>query len=82
MVETPVMLVYRLPGLNHSRRVKHASSTVTDFHLPLCQCCFTFGAVLWVGDVDVYNVGSPLFVCACYVGTLVCVFHSGCLNDN
>ena len=34
----------------------------------------------WVGAVDVYNVGSPLFVCACIVGTPVCVLHAGCLN--
>ena len=36
----------------------------------------------WVGGVDVCNVGSPLFVCACFVGTPVCVLHAGCLNDN
>ena len=28
-----------------------------------CVMC----AILRVGDVDVYNVGSPLFVCACFV---------------
>ena len=34
-----------------------------------CVLC----AVLWVGGVDAYIVGSPLLVCACYVGTHVCV---------
>ena len=36
----------------------------------------------WVGGVHVCNMGSPLFVCACFVGTPVCVLHAGCLNDN
>ena len=40
-----------------------------------CVVC----AVLWVGGVD---VGSPLFACACFVGTPGCVLHAGCLNDN
>ena len=40
-----------------------------------CVLC----AVLWVRGADVYNVGSPLFVCACFVGTPVCVLHAGCL---
>ena len=34
----------------------------------------------WVGGVDVCNVGSPLFVCACFVGTPVWVLHAGCLG--
>ena len=34
----------------------------------------------WIGGVDVFNAGSPLFVCACMVGTSVCVLHAGCLN--
>ena len=40
-------------------------------------------AILWVGGVDVCNVGSPLmFVCACFVGAPVCVLRAGCLNDD
>ena len=38
--------------------------------------------LFWVSGVDVYNVDSPLFVCACFVDTPVCVLHAGCLNDN
>ena len=47
-------------------------------HPPSCVLC----AVLWVGGVNAYNVGIPLLVCACYVGTHVGVLHAGCLNDN
>ena len=43
-----------------------------------CVLC----AVLWVGGVDAYHMSSPLFVCACYVGTPFGVIHAGCLNDN
>ena len=43
-----------------------------------CVMC----TVIWVGGVVVYNVGSPLFVCACFMGTPVCVLHAACLNDN
>ena len=32
--------------------------------------------LLWVGGMDVYNVGSPLFVCACFMGRRVCVLHA------
>ena len=39
-------------------------------------------AILWVGGVGVCNVGSPLFVCACFVGAPVCFLHAGCLNDD
>ena len=40
----------------------------------MCDTCLLcLGAVPWVGGVDVYTVGSPLFVCACIVGTPVCV---------
>ena len=39
-----------------------------------CVVC----TIIWVGGVNVCNVGSPLFVCACFVGVL----HAGCLNDN
>ena len=38
--------------------------------------------VLWVGGVDVCNVGIPLSGCACFVGSPVSVLHAGCLNDN
>ena len=38
--------------------------------------------VLWVGGVDVCNVGSPLSVCACFMGAPGGVLHAGCLNDN
>ena len=30
--------------------------------------CILCAVVLWVGGVDVYNVGSPLSVCACFMG--------------
>ena len=43
-----------------------------------CVLC----AVIWVSGVDAYIVGSPLLVCAWYVGTAVCVLRVGCLNDN
>ena len=33
-------------------------------------------------NTTLYNVGRPLFVCACIVGTLVCVHHAGCLYDD
>ena len=42
-----------------------------------CVLC----AVLWVGDVNAYTVDSPLLVCACYVGTPVCVLHAGMTTD-
>ena len=32
--------------------------------------------------VVVFSVRSPLFGCACFVDTPVCVLHAGCLNDN
>ena len=38
--------------------------------------------MIWVGGVDVYSVDSQVSVCACFVGTPVCVLHAGCLNDN
>ena len=47
-------------------------------HPPTSELC----AVRLVGGVNAYNVGSPLLVCACYVGTPVCVLHAGCLNEN
>ena len=46
------------------------------------QAYYVLCAVLWVGGMDVYNVGSPLFVCACFMATPVGVLHAGCLNDN
>ena len=39
-------------------------------------------AILWVGGMDVCNVGRPLFVFPCFMGTPVCVLHAGCLNDD
>ena len=44
--------------------------------------CVLCAVVLWVGGVDVYNVGSPLSVCACFMGAPGGVFHAGCLNDD
>ena len=55
-------------------------SWLTSYCVILTYCVLC--AVLWVGGVDVYNVDSPWFVCACFVGTPVCVLHAGCLNDN
>ena len=40
--------------------------------LAYCVLC----AIIWVGDVDVCNVDCPLFVCACFVDTPVCVPHA------
>ena len=53
---------------------------LTSYYVIHAYCVLC--AVLWVGGEDVYNVGSPLFVCACFMGTQVCVLHAGCLNDN
>ena len=47
-----------------------------------CLLCTVYDSLQRVGGVDVYNVGSPLFVRACFVGTHVCVLHAGCPNDN
>ena len=40
---------------------------LTSYYVILAFCVLC--AVLWVGGVDVYNVDSPLFVCACFVDT-------------
>ena len=53
---------------------------LTSYYGILVYCVLC--AVIWVGGVDVYNVDSPLFACACFVDTHVCVLHAGCLNDN
>ena len=53
---------------------------LTSYCVILASCVLC--AVLWVGGVDVYNVDGPLFACACFVDTPVCVLHAGCLNDN
>ena len=53
---------------------------LTSYYVIHAYCVMC--AVLWVGGVDAYIVGRPLLVCACYVGTPVCVLHAGCLNDN
>ena len=42
---------------------------MVNFKCLLCFACGTLGR--WRGCV--YNVGRPLFVCACIVGTSVCV---------
>ena len=44
----------------------------------LCSACLLCDMY---DDVGVYNVGSQLSVCACFVGTPVGVLHAG-LNDN
>ena len=54
---------------------------LTSYNYVIHAYCVLF-AILWVDGVDVYNVGSPLFVCACFVSMPVCVLHAGCLNDN
>ena len=51
---------------------------LTSYYAIFCVLC----AVIWVGGVDVCNVDCPLFVCACFVDTPVCVPHAGGLNDN
>ena len=53
---------------------------LTSYYVIHAYCVLC--AVLWVCGVDVHNVGNPLFVCACFMGTPVCVLHAGCLNDN
>ena len=53
---------------------------LTSYYAILAYCVLC--AIIWVGGVDVYNVDSPLFVCACFVDTPVCVPHAGCRNDN
>ena len=53
---------------------------LTSYYVIHAYCVLC--AVLWIGGVDVYNVDSPLFVCACIMGTPVGVLHAGCLNDN
>ena len=53
---------------------------LTSYYVILAYC--VLGTVLCVVGVDVYNVDSPLFVCACFVDTPVFVLHAGCLNDN
>ena len=53
---------------------------LTSYYAILAYCVLC--AVIWVGGVDVYNVDSPLFVCAFFVDTPVCVLYTGCLNDN
>ena len=52
---------------------------LTSYDVMLIVYCVQF---LLVSGVDVYNVGSPCFVSACFLGTPVCVLHAGCLNDN
>ena len=47
-----------------------------------CLLCDLYDTMIWVGGVDVCNLGSQLSVFACFVGTPVCVLHAGCLNDN
>ena len=48
----------------------------------LCSICLLCDMYeIWVGGVDVYNVGCRMSVCACFVGTPVCVLYAG-LNDN
>ena len=53
---------------------------LTSYYVVHAYCVMC--TMIWVGGVDVYNVGSRLSVCACFVGTPVCVLHAGCLNDN
>ena len=53
---------------------------LTSYYVILAY--FVRCAVPWVGGVDVCNVDSPLFVCAGFVDTPVCVPHAGCRNDN
>ena len=52
---------------------------LTSYYVVNAYCVMC--TVIWVDGVDVYNVGSQLSVCACFVGTPVCVLHTG-LNDN
>ena len=44
---------------------------LTSYYVIHAYC--VLDAVLWVGGVDVYNVDSLLFVCACIMDTHVCV---------
>ena len=53
---------------------------LTSYYAILAYCVLC--AIIWVGGVDVCNVDCPLFVCACFVDTPVCVPHAGCRNDN
>ena len=53
---------------------------LTSYYAILAYCVLC--AIIWVGGVDVCNLDCPLFVCACFVDTPVCVLHAGCLNDN
>ena len=53
---------------------------LTSYYAILAYCVLC--AIIWVGGVDVCNVDCPLFVCACFVDTPVCVPDAGCLNDN
>ena len=53
---------------------------LTSYNVIHAYCVLS--AILWVGCVDVYNVGSTLSVCACFVETPVRVLRVGCLNDN
>ena len=46
---------------------------LTSYYVILAYCVLC--TVLWVVGVDVYNVDSPLFVCACFMGTPVCVCY-------
>ena len=47
----------------------------------LCYTCLLC-TIICVGGIDVCNVDCPLFVCARFVDTPLCVPHAGCLNDN
>ena len=65
-------------AVSHTRNYRAVKYKVAE--ITLCPCYAKLCAVLWVGGVDAYTVGSPLLVCACYVAH-PCVCPSSRMPD-